>query len=227
MTSNNEANKRRDFIIVLGNQGAGKSVWVKQRVAYLQRLCVFDPMASYPNVDFETPLENVVDPILDGEKKTFRVGVWDSDDVDALGSLSFAAGNSTLVIEEAGVFFTRGQILEDWTKRLVYMGRHQCASVIFVAQRAQSIPIAVRSQATRIITFRQTEPEDVKIVCQIIGKQFRDDLPALPDLACLDWHKGKLTAYSVDPKKLQNVKQKTTIVDKGTIPFFPTLNNKE
>jgi len=189
---------RRDFIIVVGNQGAGKSVWSKGFSAARSRLLVYDPMASYA-VDFTTDPETYLQPIADGKLKTFRFGTYLPDELPLFGMASYAAGDCLLIFEECGFLFSRGTTLDPWLARLVYMGRHRSVSLLLVAQRAASIPIAVRSQASRIVTFRQTEPEDVKAITERIGKQYREELPQLPDLACLDWEGGGVKKYSVKP----------------------------
>ena len=188
----------RDFICVVGNQGAGKSVWSKQFSKSKSRLLVYDPMASYP-VDFTTDPEKYLIEVANNKRANFAFGTYLPDELPLFGRAAYGAGDCLLVIEECGFIFSRGSQMEPWLSRLVFMGRHAEVSLLFVAQRAASIPISVRSQASRIITFRQTEPEDVKAITERIGRQYRDELPALPDLACLDWEGGTVKRYSVAP----------------------------
>lgn len=187
---------QRDFIIVVGNQNCGKSVWAKIFVRSLSRLLVFDPMASYARVEFNSPetwLENVAHNRLNG----FRYGSSFPDDLETIGNAAFGAGDCMLVVEECALIFRRGEELHDWAKPLIFMGRHQRVSLLFVAQRASKIPIDVRSQATRIITFRQTEPNDVYAITERIGESNADEINALPDLHCLDWNNGSVSRYPV------------------------------
>lgn len=189
---------RRDFIIVVGNQGAGKSVWAKIYAQTIPRLLVYDPLASY-RVDFTTDPEDYISDIADGNTSSFRVGTYLQDELSLFGSAAFAAGNCTMVMEECGVVFQRGTLMEQWLSRLIFMGRHRSVSLVYVAQRAASIPIDVRSQASRIVSFRQSEPEDVDALCKRIGKQYRDVIPQLPDLECVDWEGGHVKQYKVRP----------------------------
>lgn len=196
-----EKDKKREFIIVVGAQGAGKSVWTKNKTSLLKRLGVFDPMASY-KADFETPIDNMVEPILDDDIPQFRIGTMDDTEVDVLGSTVFAAGSATLVLEEAGLFFQRGANLEQWMKQIIYTGRHTRCSIILVAQRINSIPVQIRSQASRIVCFRQYEHDDVLILSKTFGKHFRDVIPTLDNLECLDWQNGDIRRYRITPDKV-------------------------
>lgn len=190
---------RRDYIVVTGAQGCGKSVWAKQYTASTARLLVFDPTRSYP-VDYQWN-ESAGTDILQGKIRHFRIGIDDGDDIDTLCDLAYVAGDTTLLIEEAGVLFSRRQKLTPSMRRVIFMGRHRRVNLILLAQRAVSIPVDLRSQANRFVSFRQIEEQDVSAVCGIIGKKYKHVLPALPELRCLDWCQGDVTAYNLQPVK--------------------------
>lgn len=192
----------RDFIIVCGNQGFGKSVWAKKYSERLKRLFVYCPKESYENVDFETdPVQWVPDLLgreeyAPGETK-FRYGVALPDEADSLGLSALACGKCTVLLDECALLFTRE--LPEWAKPLVYMGREPQINLVVIAQRAANIPIAIRSQAARIITFRQTEPDDVKTLRERIGDA-ADELPSLEKLHCLDFDgSGEVKRYALTP----------------------------
>lgn len=186
----------RDFIVIVGAQGAGKTVWAKRYTAKEKRLFVFDPMASY-NADFNAPLDEYADDIMAGKIRQFRLGSHFPDDLPLMGSLAYAAERCTIVIEESALVFKRGQLLENWAKRIIFVGRHAQVNLLILAQRASSIPVDIRSQATRFVSFRQIEPDDVRACGDRIGQAARDELPDLPDLQCLDWQAGQISRYSV------------------------------
>jgi hypothetical protein len=190
---------RRDFIVIVGNQGCGKTVWAKSYAQSLSRLLVFDPMGSYRNVDFSTDPETWLPDVSEARLNAFRYGRILVEDLRLLGNAAFSAGQCTLIVEECAIIFRRGGELDDWAKRVIFMGRHQSVSIVLIAQRANKIPIDIRSQATRIVSFRQTEPEDVFALTERIGKFARDELPALPELECIDWDNGTVRRYSVTP----------------------------
>lgn len=187
----------RDFTIILGNQGAGKSLWTKLYTRGAKRFMVFDPKASYPAV--YAPPETYADELLSKRPPPkFRYGTPLPDDVGIMADLAFTVGEVQFVIEEAALFFRRSAVMEPWAKRLVFMARERRVHLYLVAQRAASIPIDVRSQASRIVSFRQIEPEDCRAVGEFMGRDIRDELPALPDYWCFDWQGGKTSKYSVE-----------------------------
>jgi hypothetical protein len=83
---------------------------------------------------------------------------------------------------------------------MVFMGREPRLNLVLVAQRANAVPISVRSQASRIVTFLQTEPADVRALAERIGREHADEIAQLPELECLDWQAGgAVRRYRVHP----------------------------
>jgi hypothetical protein len=190
---------RRELIAVVGNQGCGKSVWTKAFCAMQKRLLVSDPLASYPAVDFMADPQDWLPRVFSGEIREFRFGTYYPEELPLFGHAAYGAGDCTFVIEECALMFRKGGDLDEWAKKIIYMGRHQRVNVILVAQRAVNIPLAVRSQATRIVSFRQIDPDDARELRDVIGES-ADELQALPDLQCIDWEAGKgVSRYSVTP----------------------------
>lgn len=211
---------RRDYIVVTGAQGCGKSVWAKQYTSSTSRLLVYDPTRSYPvNYDWD---QRTGEEILIGKHKHFRIGIDNGDDLDMLCDMSYVSGDTTLLIEEAGVLFGRGQKLTSSVRRVIFMGRHRRVNLLLLAQRAVSIPVDLRSQANRFVSFRQIEEQDVAAVSGIMGKQYKSVLPALPELRCLDWCQGKVVAYDLQVGNIRaNVSEREPIAE------TQILNNEE
>ncbi len=193
---------KRDFICIVGNQGCGKSVWTKQYCSSEKRLLAFDPAASFPRVDFMADPENWVSDVVHQRRAEFAYGTIYQDELPMFANTAMAAGKCTFAIEECALVFSKGGDCPDWAKPLVFMGRHPEVNLLLVAQRAISIPIDLRSQASRIVSFRQTEQEDVNAICNRIGKQYRDVISSLPDLTCIDWDAGR----QGDPVKIYPIK---------------------
>lgn len=186
----------RDFIIIAGAQGYGKSLWAKLFTRITARLLVYDFKLSFPNVLFQKITSEIFDSVI-SNMGSFRIGSGYYDDIDILSNLSYAAGNNTLVLEECGTIFRKGQQMQPWAKRMIFAGREQKANLILVAQRAASIPIDIRSQATRIVSFMQHESDDIRALTMKIGPSFRWKLPNLPQYHCIDWNDGKVSEYSI------------------------------
>lgn len=194
----------RDFIILIGNQGYGKSVWAKLYAASLTRLLVFDPLSSYPSVDFNTAPDDWANDVAHARLNAFRYGSFLPDELPIIGNTAFAAGNCTMIVEECALLFRRGEELHDWAKPLVFMGRHQRVSLVLIAQRASKIPVDIRSQASRIVSFLQTEPADVAALCDRIGNSYEETIASLPRLHCLDWDNGNVREYAISPNGQKN-----------------------
>jgi hypothetical protein len=67
---------------------------------------------------------------------------------------------------------------------------------VLTAQRAASIPIELRSQANRFVTFRQTERKDVEWCRDYVGDLF-DSIPDLPKFKCIDANNDSVTSYAL------------------------------
>lgn len=191
----------RDFILVFGNQGCGKSVWTQLYCQSKPRLIIgFDPKAEYPGVDYATDPKEWVPRVVNGELEKFRFGSYLEAELETLGNAAYAAGRCCLVMEECALLFDRGADLAEWTRPLIFMGREPQLDLVLIAQRANRIPVDIRSQSNRIITFNQTEPDDVKALAQRIGKEHAEEILMLPPLHCLDWQQGVgVKRYAVHP----------------------------
>lgn len=183
----------------MGNQGCGKTVWSKAYAQHQKRLLVFDPMGSYERVDFSSEMETWIDDVADARLNVFRYGRIMPHDLPFIGNAAFCAGDCSLIVEECAIIFHRGAALEDWAQRLIFMGRHRTVNLILIAQRAAKIPIDIRSQASRIITFRQTEPDDVDALADRFGNDVASEISSLPELHCIDWDNGTVRRYTVRP----------------------------
>jgi hypothetical protein len=190
----------RDFLIVVGNQGMGKTVWTKQYLQGFARRFLYDPLAMYPGFDY-AGLDRLDAEAADKHSPdTFSIGSPYYDDIQIMGNLAYAWGRCTYAIEECGTIFRRGELIPQWARRLIFMGRFPAVNLVLVAQRAASIPIDIRSQANRIITFRQHEPDDLSALRSTFGLEQCRLLPTLETLECMDWHNGEISRYRVQPK---------------------------
>lgn len=189
----------REIIIVLGKTGQGKSVWSRKYIEPFKRKFVFDPLMDmkveymdeagllfkYDNGDFKPG-------------KDFSIGIYNADYLSLLGSLGFLSGNSLITIEECAIAFPYGNhSVDEWLHEIVFLGRHRRVSLLLTAQRAVSIPIIVRSQATRIISFSQQEGADMRWLQDYFGSR-ANFIPNLPKLRCLDAYNGEVSEYSIN-----------------------------
>jgi hypothetical protein len=182
---------RRDFIIIVGNQGFGKSAWSRTYGRTKPRVLEFNPKGDTPRIDYVADPHDYIPEIMEGKRAAFRFGTWLTEDIPTFTNAAFFAGKTTLIFEECAMLFDKGMDLPQWLRRPVFMGREPELNFVLVAQRANSIPLDVRSQANRIVTFLQTDPADVRAVSERIGAEFREEIPRLTELECFDWQPGQ------------------------------------
>lgn len=190
--------KHRDIIIVLGKTGQGKSVWTRKYIETKKRLFAFDPIQDI-NCQYiaESQLLEMYDGGFFDSGKSFRVGMFHPDYLPLLGSISFLSGECCLAIEEAAMAFPAGNyVIDSWLREAVFLGRHRALSLVVTAQRAVSIPIILRSQATRIVSFAQQEGSDIRWLYEYFGSR-ANEICDLPKLTCLDSEHGEISRYSL------------------------------
>lgn len=204
-----------DTTIVLGVRGKGKSLWSRIKTLSAPRLFVFDPKAEYENVQWipdDYQLVQMFDAGAFAPDKSFRVGVSHPDFVQTLGSIAYEAGVCTLVLEEFFMLYGRGENLPDWLSEYLFLGRPRRLDAIAVSQRAANIPIALRSQATRLVSFQQTEPEDLDVLRKWIGRENAEQISTLSVGMCVDVSDGQCVCYSI--KALAAERLRIHIVDR-------------
>jgi DNA helicase HerA-like ATPase len=190
---------KREVIIILGKTGFGKSTWLKKYLAGIPRSFIFDPFRDI-QAQYLTPDELIAAHESKAFQRaaSFSIGAYSPNDFDLIGSIAFLTGQCHLVIEECGVAFYKGERIPEWLQEAIFLGRHVSLSLIFTAQRAASIPIDLRSQASRFVSFRQTEQHDLKWARDYLGDHF-PDLPYLDELECLDADNKSVTRYRIAP----------------------------
>lgn len=190
-----------EVIIILGIRGYGKSTWLDKYLSPKPRRFCFDPFRKFP-AQYLT-----ADQLIEGhERNIFKpensprlsIGSHFIPDVDLLASVAFLNGYGYLVLEECGVTFNKGERLSEPLQEAVFLGRHNALSLVLVAQRAASIPIELRSQATRLVSFNQREKNDVKWLEDYFAER-TEEIRSLDKLECLDYENNSVTRYRISP----------------------------
>lgn len=189
----------REVIAVLGKTGFGKSVWTKKYAAPKTRLFVFDPLRAYPceYLDCETLIARH-DKGDFAPGKSFAIGSNTPADLEVLGALTMLASDALLIVEECAIAFDKYGKIPDWLRDIVFLGRHRDASILVTAQRAASVPIDLRSQISRLVTFQQSEGDDLSWLKPFVGGDIKN-LPSLPVLYCIDATSAEKIEYSITP----------------------------
>jgi hypothetical protein len=202
--------KSREIIFVLGRTGQGKSIWTRIFMQDKKRVFASDLLKDFrcTYID-EKELLNMHDDGLFASPNKFRVGISNPDELEAVGCLAFIHGQAWLMIEEAGFYFASGAKAPVWMRNAAFLGRHQELNIIITAQRPTSIPIDMRSQASRVICFSQREKNDVAWLGSYFG-DYMDAIPDLQELECLDATSSEIVRYKINPEdddKIEHIEE--------------------
>jgi len=176
-------------LLVVGITGAGKSSYVQKIVKDAPRVVVWDYHGEYKELEQVTVDE--FSAKIENENDNLRVAVKpeakDLDDVSsefvAFADLLPYSENHLTVIDEVGLL--RGKA----AGRLDYIAtqsRHWSQPLVLVAQRATQIPKTAREQASKIVSFRQTSPDDVAALVDRIGEKAQR-IKSLPRFQLVQW----------------------------------------
>lgn len=196
--------KQSEVVAVVGLRGYGKSVWTKKYIAPRPRVFLFDPVQDYKKEGFIYYNGSALLDFNDQQfynydnYNEFKHAISNPDDVDILAALSYQSTYNTLAIDEASFIFPARQRLPEFMRELVFLGRHRNINVVIAAQRAMSIPIDLRSQINRMVSFRQLEGSDIDWLREYFGNKVYE-ISELEKLHCFDSKDGALTKYSISP----------------------------
>jgi hypothetical protein len=189
----------RSRLAVVGETGMGKSVF---RNAYLRDVRRVVLLTPFPGEDrlgggecSAAELQHRVPELRSG---VLRLVVrplrseWD-DLADVLERVCDACeriGNLCLAIEEIS-FFVDGPSPSQTPaafRRIVVAGRHQRVSLVVVAQRVAQIPTVFRGNLSRIVAYRQPDPDDAAALARrLVRRDLEPELQALPEHHFVDW----------------------------------------
>lgn len=191
----------REVVIILGKTRYGKSTWLGKFLRDKPRRFIFDPFlkayAEYLTADQLIERHDAGKFRLENAP-SFAIGSHYVGDLDLLSSVAFLNGFCYFIIEECGFAFQKGERISEPLQEAVFLGGHQWLSLVFVAQRAASIPIELRSQATRLISFLQTERNDVRWLEDYLGDRF-EEVRTLEKFECLDYENNTVSRYTISP----------------------------
>lgn len=177
---------------VLGVTGSGKSYFTQHRIVKTaRRVVVWDIHAEYDleQVDLAGLAERLDDDPI-------RVAVVpDFDDMDDLKAqfgvfvnlLRTLGTGLMIVVDEVGALCEAGASRPLNTLSILarHWGETGCP-VVFVAQRAMQVPKTARAQASHVVAFRQTDPDDIAALSKCFGPK-AEQIARLPRRKHLAW----------------------------------------
>ena len=186
----------------MGMTGYGKSWWSKIYHRLWKRSIVYDPAGSFPVKQWYRAADILEQWTDTPPPATFSYGFMDKgpDAIGGIGDAVYYYGNMIYFIEECATVFKKGMaICPEWLTNITFTGRHQACSLVLIAQRPTYIPVDIRSQANRVITFTQHEDSDTDWMKAFFGRERMKALPTLERFKCFDYHNGQVTEYSIKP----------------------------
>ncbi len=191
-------------VMVTGLTGSGKSTWVaKNIIAAAPRVLAWSPHAKdYRECTAPLSFAQLAQrpEVLDAQ--AFRVCVvptWrrPSDltrQFAAFYDVASTMSGTVLVVDEVGLL--RGEARE-LLMALASQARHfgedtpeGGCPMVFVAQRANMVPIGARTQCSQVVSFLQVEPSDVEALRDVIGGKLASRVPRLPRFEFVHWRQA-------------------------------------
>jgi len=180
-----------DRVVVLGVTGAGKGHWCKEQLAQWMKSFDFvgwyDPMDEYSIHGLQVPgrklgpltqrctadeLDKDPERYLYAPERVALAVVPSSEDDEEIAAdfVAFAVAmrHAALARQKARSLLGADEVgdYEEYCRKMLRrvgtQYRHWGIAVVLVAQRAVFIPLAARSQASHIISFRQDEDQDLE-----------------------------------------------------------------
>jgi len=169
--------KTREVIIIFGKTGSGKSYYAKKIISSFSRVIILDPMAEYEDglifEDFESLADYYLQIVPDDFK--FICRFTNDNDINFLFRIVFEIKDLLLVCEEAEIYISPFSKQSNFLKLIRY-GRHSEISLLLIARRASELSLDVRAQVTKLISFVQTDPNDL-IKMDKLGLTNLENLP--------------------------------------------------
>jgi hypothetical protein len=175
-----------ETVLVVGKKGTGKTTWARKYVQNKTRVVVAD--AGFGEFGFKTVYS--FPELLDELKRGFfRVNYtpmsWEWPLlIEAIMIAGSQGGEIWFVLEEASRL-PSPRSCEEY-ERLLIMGRHYNVHLMALSTRPAHLPPDYRSQATKVVAFRQHEQRDLEYLEGIIGDR-AEELPGLALFKNVEW----------------------------------------
>lgn len=175
-----QANKRETTIIA-GKSTFGKSWYVDEYLYNYNRVIILDPLLEHDGKSIYGP-EGIRRHIAGNP--IYRIKTECLMAFEDLCRVILANGQPDrrimFCIEEISRLLLDAQLKRYPSfRQIVYAGGHSGIDLCIVAQRISTIPIACRSQYTKIITFCQTEPADLEYLKSVSQEAVMGEIPTL------------------------------------------------
>lgn len=156
----------RKVILIIGKTGCGKSTLCRKLRKRARRIVTLDPLDEYDGVifyDYQSFLAYAKEHYSTSGHFSFTCRFDYDLDNNFVFKTVWEMRNVLLTVEETEEYLDPRSLNADFL-HLVKRGRHRDISLLCVTQRVPDISIKYRSQVTTLITFRQSEPNDLELL---------------------------------------------------------------
>ncbi len=211
---------QREVVLVFGKTGSGKTEWTKHFLADRQRVIIADAdQKGYPAIHFAT-LDDLINYTKEHQspRSFFRISYTPYEhEFPLFLDLARIISPVHLVLEEADRLPDPSECFE--YQEIIVRGRHTSTSLVAVSLYPALMPKMLRSQASRIIAFRQHEPADIDWLRRVMGDDAHR-LSNLGDHEFFDWTPG-VKEFTAQKLNLTGFKRK------NNIPPVPSASDGE
>lgn len=176
----------------MGKRGSGKSYTLRRLIKARPRVLIYDTLVEemYDDCTRIISFPELVDK-LSVKDKCFTYAYHDietpmSMDFDYACRVVYEVGNMTFVVDEIDRHCDSHSMPYSLEK-LISFGRHRNVEFVCASRRPYAVNPLIRSQASEVYSFIQTEPRDVDYMREVIGTE-AEKLPTLPLHKFIYWN---------------------------------------
>jgi len=155
----------REVIVIFGKTGTGKTTYATREIKKHNRTVIVDPKIEYDNGLIFYSFVDLAQFYIDykPDEFSFICRFDNSVDIESLFKFVEVVEDIFLVVEEAEIYISPYAKQSNFL-RLIRYGRHHNISILAIARRASELSTDLKAMTTKIVSFKQTLPLDIKIM---------------------------------------------------------------
>ena len=163
---------------VAGKKGSGKTSLVKRYIIpKFPKIVILDSLDEYSGVRTES-ISQFIDVLNKNlERRAFIIKYVPLDESETdFFMAGYLLRDVTIIVEEADLY-SNAHNEDPFFRKIIRYGRHRNLNLVCISRRPAEVSRNITAQADIIVSFRQTEPIDLKYFAKISEKW--KDLPNL------------------------------------------------
>ena len=199
---------KNEVILITGQRGSGKTTRIKELIDSFERAIIFDLLGEFTYYKTTLNLQRFFSELtVIKSKNFFTLNYYNpknsEEDFEIVCKAINRLNDVVFVVDEIDYFCNAHMIPRDFDE-IVKRGRHQELQLIVATRRPHEIPPIIRSQISRLITFRHVEPNDLRYLQEISGVD-GDRIQKLENFRYIEWNNGNVIEATVSKGKRKRV----------------------